>query len=353
MKITRENYEIYFIDYLEGNLDEKLVDDFIEFLQNNPDLKDELSWFEPISLEPEKINFSKKEKLYKHPLDNENEFEKAAVANLEGDLSKKEVEELNLYLASHPEKYKNIELFAKTKLVADSSIIFRKKKSLYQYSVGRKIYFWSVRVAAILILVFAIFALINQKTAENIQEIMVAESVVPEILTPEKATKEQEDPAKKETVKTEKQSPKEEIKKTIPENKANKKLRENSRGRMEHNDVAQTREPIEVPAKINSLRANLQQSNTEIALAKIHQNTIDLFPEPAQERLLADVIREKTNIDEINLGKIKTAGLNLVSSFTRNNFTFETNSEGKVVEYNYDSRLLAFSIPAQHTSDAE
>ena len=43
MKINRNNYEAFFIDYLEGNLDEKMVDDFIEFLQQNPDLKEELS----------------------------------------------------------------------------------------------------------------------------------------------------------------------------------------------------------------------------------------------------------------------------------------------------------------------
>ena len=50
-----------FIDYLEGNLDELLVDDFIEFLQNNPDLKKELSLFESISIEPGNISFDKKD----------------------------------------------------------------------------------------------------------------------------------------------------------------------------------------------------------------------------------------------------------------------------------------------------
>jgi hypothetical protein len=50
MKITRENYEPYFLDYLEGNLDENLVDDFMEFLQQNPDLKNELEMYESITI---------------------------------------------------------------------------------------------------------------------------------------------------------------------------------------------------------------------------------------------------------------------------------------------------------------
>ena len=31
MKINRENYESFFIDYLEGNLDERQVNDFIDW----------------------------------------------------------------------------------------------------------------------------------------------------------------------------------------------------------------------------------------------------------------------------------------------------------------------------------
>ena len=43
MKINRNNYEVFFMDYLDGNLDESVVNDFIEFLQKNPDLKEELA----------------------------------------------------------------------------------------------------------------------------------------------------------------------------------------------------------------------------------------------------------------------------------------------------------------------
>ena len=106
MKINRNNYEAFFIDYLEGNLDERLVDDFIEFLQQNPDLKEELSLFEPISIGHEEITFNKKELLFKEKYDAENVFNQAAVASVEGDISAMEKIEFENYLSAHPEKQK-------------------------------------------------------------------------------------------------------------------------------------------------------------------------------------------------------------------------------------------------------
>ena len=69
MKITRDNYELYFLDYIEGNLDDNLVDIFIEFLQENPDLKEELQLAGSINIKPESIVFKGKENLYKEKYD--------------------------------------------------------------------------------------------------------------------------------------------------------------------------------------------------------------------------------------------------------------------------------------------
>ena len=48
--ISRENYEIYFIDFFEGNLSEKDVDMLNSFLDSNIDLKIEFENFQNISL---------------------------------------------------------------------------------------------------------------------------------------------------------------------------------------------------------------------------------------------------------------------------------------------------------------
>ncbi|MCZ4408766.1 hypothetical protein O3Q51_08105 [Cryomorphaceae bacterium 1068] len=52
-KITRHNYEAFFLDYLEGNLSEELNTELQAFLSQNPDLASELEEFENVSLEPE------------------------------------------------------------------------------------------------------------------------------------------------------------------------------------------------------------------------------------------------------------------------------------------------------------
>ena len=41
MTINRENYESVFLDYYDGNLDQKSARDLMEFLSTNPDLRQE------------------------------------------------------------------------------------------------------------------------------------------------------------------------------------------------------------------------------------------------------------------------------------------------------------------------
>ena len=46
MKIDRNNYEVYFIDYFEGNLNREEREELFQFLFLNPDLKNEFDEFE-------------------------------------------------------------------------------------------------------------------------------------------------------------------------------------------------------------------------------------------------------------------------------------------------------------------
>jgi hypothetical protein len=40
--LTRNNYEIWFVDYLDGKLGNEQLDTLLDFLEQNPDLKQEL-----------------------------------------------------------------------------------------------------------------------------------------------------------------------------------------------------------------------------------------------------------------------------------------------------------------------
>ncbi len=344
MKINRNNYEPYFIDYLEGNLDESLVDDFIEFLTSNPDLKEELSMFEPISVEPENIVFGRKELLLKEELDLETRFNHAAVANMEGDLSETEKAAFHKYLATHPEKQEEITLFAQTKLVPDESIVFSKKNRLYKKTLVKTITMWGSRVAAVLVLAISVYLFIQNHKSQNTlnQEVATVEEIQPEKATPilpgENIQQQQNTrlaEAKPVTrVKTERQ-------KSQAKNMVGKptEIQEIENAAKEPEIV---RQPEETFAMINPKMASVEQQQTDLELETMY---ITIPENPYEERWLVDRVLEKTGIEKISLNKIAKAGLNLVTSISNEKFTYQTDEEGKVTEIVYDSRLLAFSIP--------
>lgn len=349
MEINRNNYEACFIDYLEGNLDEQLVDQFIEFLQQNPDLKEELALFENITIEPENISFNKKVTLLKEKYDAEKELNKAAVDDLEGEITEADKIKFNSYLASHPEKRKDVELFAKTKLHADESIVFAKKKKLYHFSLGRTVLFWSGRVAAVLVLLLAFYALIERSSNEIVPDNQLAnfeDKKEKKVSTTVDINKVIAEPKQKEKDEIKKPAIKRPVKKATPENKPRSSLRENTKGRVIHEDLVQNRMPVKVPAELNSITASLYIKQPQVTLAKMNKVEYGSQKNYKDEKLIADVVKEKTGINNFKFSKITKAGLNLVSGFTKNNFTYQTDTQGKVTEYNYDSRLLAFSIPA-------
>jgi hypothetical protein len=325
---------------MEGTLDESLVDSFIDFIKQNPDLKEELALFESISVAPENISFSKKESLYKEKYDAESEFDKAAIACLEDDITEQEKYEFENYLNQHPEKIKEALLFQKTLLKADTKIVFNKKNSLYKKSAGKTLLMWSMRVAAILLVALVLFIALDK----NGEEIPL-ENKLAAIDSTHKTIK--ETPASKDTeegVEISNQKPIE-IKKAeirapsqniVPE----KPIQKNTLETLEPLPAEQllaSRESVAVPAKLNSLTAsfNAERVSPEMAIMFLYYPEI----EDEQEKLIGEKVKEK-----LNLGKISKAGLNLMTSISNERFTYKTTTSGKVSNYSYDSRLLAFSI---------
>lgn len=350
MKITRDNYEVYFLDYLEGNLDENLVDDFIDFLRQNPDLKAELETVAPVKVELENVIYWGKDKLYKEKFDLEPEFNRAAVALMEGDLQENEIAEFEKYLSTHPEKQKEAALFEKTRLKADESIVFKKKHKLYHYSAGKTILLWSTRIAAVLVLAFMVYRVAdnisNQNSIPESQVAVTEKKTKPEpVETP--ATIPQKPEKKEETAPIDKKVA-EPLKKVAPKTEPVKSLRENTRGRMEHEKIAEARVPLEIPEKLPVRSASISVQKPEMALAQMKITPQETPGKIHEERLLADVVKEKTGIGSLSLNKVAKAGLNLVSNVSNEKFNFETNSDGQITELNFDSRLLAFTIPTKN-----
>lgn len=131
MNINKNNYEAYFLDYHEGNLSPQEVADLFLFLSHHPELKKELDDFENVSINDfSNPIFENKDSLKKNitPDNREDYFIRA----VEGTLDASELLLLQNFLTTHPEFVKEFQLFEKTKLQADPTLIFENKNELKQ-----------------------------------------------------------------------------------------------------------------------------------------------------------------------------------------------------------------------------
>ncbi|NPA44269.1 MAG: hypothetical protein GXO49_01925 [Chlorobi bacterium] len=155
--INIHNYELFFLDYIEGNLSKSQIDDLNKFLAEHPELKDELNGFEDIKLLPEHIEYKHKDKLIKQTqsqLFDITNFEYLAVAELEKDITKEEKDELNSLIKKDEELKNSLHIFKNTKLKANNNITFNKKDKLIKSIIPIYIKRSSYAVAAILIMFF-------------------------------------------------------------------------------------------------------------------------------------------------------------------------------------------------------
>ncbi|MBN1822386.1 MAG: hypothetical protein JXR31_13205 [Prolixibacteraceae bacterium] len=346
MKISRNNYEAFFLDYLEGNLEEIYVDEFIEFLQQNPDLKEELENFRAIAIDSSEEKFPNKKNLYKEKYDSVPLFNNTSVGFLENDLTESERSEFEEYLNKHPEKQKDFQLFQKTKLVADDSVIFKKKSSLRKSTTAQKLWAYTIRIAAILILVFAFSVLLRQHSEIETPPPQIVKleqnNVLPKNELPQKPQKE----VKKET---EKIQVKPLVKDTIKAEPV-KSIRENNKGRIKGDDFVVIERDTLVPKTIGMKNIQLASVQPELTL-----DGFDLLPNSisddflmAEENLLiGEKIIDAAGINRFRLNDITKAGLKLFSGLSKNKFTYDTNEQGEITELNLDTRLLAFSIPTK------
>src|SRR4051794_20525408 len=103
MKINRNNYEAFFLDYHEGSLGEELKREVLAFVSSNPDLKGEFESFEIISLrEKSRVTFAGKEKLKKSVV-NEYNYKTFFVACLENDVDEHEKKAVEEFLRLNPD----------------------------------------------------------------------------------------------------------------------------------------------------------------------------------------------------------------------------------------------------------
>jgi hypothetical protein len=147
MNINKHNYEAFFLDYHEGTLTPQQVADLLLFVEQHPELKEEFESFENVSFEDSTLySFENKNELKKDltPALSKEEGEKKItiencenyfIRSVEGRLTITEENLLTIFLKQHPQFLTDLELFRKTKLSADTSIVFENKEQLKEIAL--------------------------------------------------------------------------------------------------------------------------------------------------------------------------------------------------------------------------
>lgn len=137
MKISRATYEVVFVDFLEGNLSDKEIQDLVDFLDQNPDLEEELKELSMYSkhsntsenIHPSHFNSNnlKKEVVLDGSISN---FEELCISFYEGLLSESEEQKLLELVESDSNLYDSFELYSHVKFEPDQAVIYPNKKDL-------------------------------------------------------------------------------------------------------------------------------------------------------------------------------------------------------------------------------
>ena len=150
-EINLTNYEAYYLDYIENNLDNESRILFEEFLSQHPELIEEELDTLPNLIEVESrlnIHFKEDLKIFdeNEEITNSN-IENFIIAHYEGILSSRKQEELTLILNNNPQLQILAEVYKKTFLQANLNEKYAKKSSLKKGKT-RSLYLTITSIAA-------------------------------------------------------------------------------------------------------------------------------------------------------------------------------------------------------------
>ena len=153
------NYEAFYLDFLDGNLNQEDVAQLFRFLDENPSLKIEEENFDEIINFNERLDDSFKNELKQvdFELDEITQFtiNSFLIAQFEKQLSANKEKEIEEFLVEHPNFKKEQQQINSTFLNPDLSIVYPDKKSLKKSETP---YLWPIisSIAAIVVILFLV-----------------------------------------------------------------------------------------------------------------------------------------------------------------------------------------------------
>jgi hypothetical protein len=172
MNINRHNYEECFILYMDNELNSDGRRQVEEFVQKNPDLKEELDILFQYKMAPDTgIVFENKSQLIKQegnsPVNLAN-YEEWLVLYMDNELTAEQKTAVDQFIVNHPSAKEELTVLLRTKLQPEK-IIFANKETLYRREEKVRtmpVRWWRIAAAAVLILAASLTAVIilNKKS---------------------------------------------------------------------------------------------------------------------------------------------------------------------------------------------
>jgi hypothetical protein len=184
LPINLENYEEYFLLYVDNELTEAEKKSVEFFVARHPELMEEWTMLMETKLEPENITTDLKKDLYRSTetegIDASN-FETFQLSWLDDELNEKDRHAIEMYTSLHPDAAANMELLAKTKLPQE--VISFPDKSLLHRTTSTPAsvvtFNWYRMAVAAAIIVAAGLWFINKPVEEEIPAALVPIAQVP------------------------------------------------------------------------------------------------------------------------------------------------------------------------------
>ncbi len=178
MNIDRSNYEIWLIDWLDGNLNKIRTEQLLNFLNENPDLKDESDELSAFSLNPATDSFPGKNRLKKTAVEmHSSHFEFLSVGYLENDLTTEQISELKEVIDLDPEKKKTFDIIQKMKL-SPALLHYRKKNRLFKRSFAQNaVRFSFIGLSAAAVVAFVLISYFSKPGLPVIRSVKSAQVI--------------------------------------------------------------------------------------------------------------------------------------------------------------------------------
>jgi len=139
MRPDRSNYEIWLTDWLDGKLSERQSEELMAFLDENPDLKEELKGLDSVSLNPPHLVFNNKRALFRAAAEaDDSQFDNLCISKLENDITPEQAAQLDAIVNNDDAKRKAYHLMLRMKLSAPS-LTYRHKARLRKSTPASKI----------------------------------------------------------------------------------------------------------------------------------------------------------------------------------------------------------------------